>query len=78
MDDEHPFGHGRIEYISALIISFFIFLMSFELGKTGIEKILHPEDVKFSTISLIILIAAIGVKLWMAFFNDKIYKKPIM
>lgn len=52
--------------------------MSFELGKTGIEKILHPEDVKFSTISLIILIAAIGVKLWMAFFNDKIYKKPIM
>lgn len=38
MDDEHPFGHGRIEYISALIISFLIFLMSFELGKNSIEK----------------------------------------
>lgn len=75
MDDEHPFGHGRIEYISALIISFLIFLMSFELGKNSIEKIINPQNVKFSIISLIILIAAIGVKLWMAYFNDKIYKK---
>ncbi|MCD7873316.1 MAG: cation diffusion facilitator family transporter, partial [Clostridiales bacterium] len=75
VDDEHPFGHGRMEYISALIVSFFIFLMGFELGKTSIEKIIHPESVKFSLASFIALIAAILVKLWMAFFNGKIYKK---
>ena len=47
VDDEHPFGHGRMEYISALVVSFFIFLMGFELGKSSIEKIIHPEEVKF-------------------------------
>lgn len=75
VDEDHPFGHGRMEYISALIVSFFIFLMGFELGKTSVEKIIHPEDIKFSWVSLIILICAICVKLWMAFFNDKLFKK---
>lgn len=75
VDEEHPFGHGRIEYISALIVSFLIFLMGFELGKTSIEKIINPEDVKFSLPSLIVLIAAILVKLWMGVFNGKLYKK---
>ncbi|MDE7123994.1 MAG: cation diffusion facilitator family transporter, partial [Eubacterium sp.] len=74
VDDDHPFGHGRMEYISALIVSFFIFLMGFELGKNSIEKIIHPENVKFSIISLIVLIVAILVKLWMAYFNNKLYK----
>lgn len=73
VDDEHPFGHGRLEYISALVVSFFIFLMGFELGKSSIEKIIHPENVKFSIWSLIILIAAILIKLWMAYFNKKLY-----
>lgn len=75
VDDEHPFGHGRMEYISALVVSFFIFLMGFELGKSSIEKIIHPEEVKFSIVSVIVLIATILVKLWMAYFNNKIYKK---
>lgn len=75
VDDEHPFGHGRIEYISALVISFFIFMMSFELLKSSIDKLLHPQDVKFSVVSVVILAAAILVKLWMAFFNNAIYKK---
>ena len=62
VDDDHPFGHGRMEYISALIVSFFIFLMGFELGKSSIEKIIHPADVKFSIATLIVLIASIAVK----------------
>jgi len=73
VDDEHPFGHGRLEYISALVVSFFIFLMGFELGKSSIKKIIHPENIKFSIWSLIILTAAILVKLWMAYFNKKLY-----
>lgn len=75
VDKEHPFGHGRMEYISALAVSFFIFLMGFELAKSSVEKIMHPEDVKFRLGALIVLIASILVKLWMAFFNNKIYKK---
>ena len=74
VDDDHPFGHGRMEYISALIVSFFIFLMGLELGKSSIEKIIHPADVKFSIATLIVLIASIAVKLWMAYFNHKLYK----
>lgn len=75
VDDEHPFGHGRIEYISGLIISFLILLMGFELFKSSVEKLIHPEDVNFSVASIIILVAAILVKLWMAYFNNKIYKE---
>lgn len=75
VDDEHPFGHGRMEYISALIVSFFIFLMGIELGKSSIEKIIHPEDVKFSIASAVVLVCAILIKLWMAYFNRQIYKK---
>ncbi len=74
VDDDHPFGHGRIEYISALIVSFLIFLMGFELGKSSITKIIHPEDVKFNWIAFAVLIVAIPVKLWMAYFNNKLYK----
>ena len=61
VDDEHPFGHGRIEYICGLIISFLIFLMSFELLKSSVEKLIHPEAVNFSAASVIILIVAILV-----------------
>ena len=74
VDKEHPFGHGRLEYISALIVSLFIFAMSFELGKSSVEKIIHPQGVKFSFWFLALLILAMGVKLWMAFFNAKLYK----
>ena len=75
VDREHPFGHGRMEYISALIVSFFIFLMGFELGKNSIIKIIHPEEIKYSAASVIILIVSVAVKLWMAYFNNKLYKK---
>ena len=74
VDKEHPFGHGRLEYISALIVSFIILLMGFELGKSSIEKIIKPEEVNFSIVSVAVLVIAISVKLWMAFFNKKLYK----
>lgn len=75
VDKEHPFGHGRLEYISALVVAFLIFIMGFELGKSSIEKIIHPQEIKFSIWYIIILTAAICVKLWMAYFNNTLYKK---
>lgn len=64
-DREHPFGHGRIEYISSLIVSFIILLVGFELLKSSAVKIIHPEDVAFSVPMIIILAASVLVKLWM-------------
>lgn len=75
VDDEHPFGHGRLEYLSALVISFLIFLMGFELGKSSLEKIIHPADVKFSLVYVIVLGVAILVKLYMAYLNSRLYKE---
>ena len=75
VDNDHPFGHGRMEYISALIVDFFIFLMGFELGKSSIEKIIHPEEVQFSAITLAVLVLSIAVKFWMAYFNQALYKE---
>ena len=75
VDNDHPFGHGRMEYISALIVDFFIFLMGFELGKSSIEKIIHPQEVRFSAVTVAVLVLSIGVKLWMAYFNQVLYKE---
>lgn len=71
-DKEHPFGHGRFEYISGLIVSMAILLMGFELAKTSIEKIIHPEPVTFSYLALGVLIASILVKLYMYIYNHGI------
>ncbi|MBP1561121.1 MAG: cation transporter [Oscillospiraceae bacterium] len=64
-DREHPFGHGRIEYISSLIVSFIILIVGFELFKGSVDKILNPEPVIFSIPMIIILAASLLVKLWM-------------
>ena len=74
-DKEHPFGHGRFEYISGLIVSMAILLMGFELGKTSIEKIITPEPVTFSYLAIGVLICSILVKLYMFFYNRGIGKK---
>ncbi|MFA9463526.1 MAG: cation diffusion facilitator family transporter [Velocimicrobium sp.] len=74
-DPHHPFGHGRIEYISGLIISAAILIMAYELIKSSIIKIIHPSAVTFSLLSCLILGGAILVKLYMAFYNKKIAKK---
>ncbi len=71
-DPAHPFGHGRIEYISGLIVSMAILLMGFELLKTSVEKIFSPEETVFSIAAVVILCASIAVKLYIFFYNKKI------
>jgi len=68
-DKEHPFGHGRIEYVSSLIVSFLIMLVGFELLKTSVSKIFNPQQVQLNTILVIILCISIPVKLWMYSYN---------
>lgn len=71
-DNEHPFGHGRFEYISAFIISMVIIMMGFELGKTSVGKIIHPSEVSFSVLPIVIMFASVLIKLWMCFFNRQL------
>ena len=74
-DPQHPFGHGRLEYISGLCVSFLIILMGVELGKASIEKIIEPAQVKFSLLTAAILAVSIIVKLYMALYNSRIGKR---
>lgn len=74
-DPDHPFGHGRIEYISGLGVSIVIILMGFELGKSSIDKIINPQAVETGMLSMIILISSILVKMYMAYYNKTIGKK---
>ncbi len=74
-DPDHPFGHGRIEYISGLIVSFIILLMGFELLKTSVSKILHPQELTFSPVVVLILVASIAVKCYMSYYNRKFGRK---
>ena len=68
-DEDHPFGHGRIEYISGLVVSFIIVLVGFELLKESISKIITPNTNSYSVVSVVIMAAAILVKIWLGFFN---------
>ena len=74
-DPDHPFGHGRVEYLTGLLLSAIIMVTGFELGKSSVEKILHPEAVEVSLLSAGILLAAIAVKLYMSLYNRRIGKK---
>lgn len=74
-DPEHPFGHGRIEYITGLAISVIIILVGADLGKNSFEKILHPTPVEAGLVPALILIAAIVVKVYISFYNRAIGKK---
>lgn len=74
-DRDHPFGHGRIEYIAALIVAFLVLQVGFTFFKDAIGKIRHPEVLKFQAVSVAILVLSIGVKLWMSYFNRKLGKK---
>lgn len=73
-DDEHPFGHGRVEYISALTLAFFILIMGVELIKTSFDKFSNPETVIFSVPAVVVLILSIFAKIWLALFNRKVGK----
>ena len=71
-DPDHPFGHGRIEYISGLVVAGLILLMGVELAKSSFDKILHPEEVTFSALALVILAVSVAVKLYMWHYNRRI------
>ncbi len=71
-DKQHPFGHGRMEYLSALGVAALIMIAGFELATSSFEKILHPEPTAVDAVTVVILAAAIGVKLWMAWFYRRI------
>ena len=74
-DPQHPFGHGRIEYLSGLIVAGIIVLMGFELLRDSVAKIIHPQDTQFSILVVIILIVSILVKVYMAIYNMRIAGK---
>ncbi len=74
-DHGHPFGHGRIEYLTGLIVSILVLFTGFEIALTSFEKILSPQNVDYSPIAIIILLLSIAVKLYMAYYNNSIGKK---
>lgn len=73
-DKEHPYGHQRVEYIATLVLVFLIFLLSFELIKSAIAKILHPQPYEYSPVIIIILVLSIVVKTFMFLFNRRLGK----
>lgn len=75
-DPDHPFGHGRVEYISGLLVSVLIIYMAVELLKSSVDAILHPGEITFEPVILIILIVSIAVKFYMFLYNRK-YGKQI-
>lgn len=74
-DKGHPYGHGRIEYLSGVIVAFLILLVGVELVKSSVEKILKPEPVDFSLVTVAVLVASIAVKAWMARFNSALGRR---
>ena len=74
-DSEHPYGHGRVEYLSGLLVASIIIIMAIELFKSSVEKIMHPEVMEFSLLSVIILVGSILMKMWMALFNTRLGNK---
>ncbi len=74
-DKDHPFGHGRIEYVAALIVSFLVIEVGWTFMKTSFGKIRNPEELSFHVSSVIILSLSVTVKLWLAFFNKKLGKR---
>ncbi len=74
-DTEHPYGHGRYEYLSGLTVAVLIIVIGVELLKSSIEKILNPSEVEFSAALVCILVFSILLKLWMMVFNKKLGKK---
>ena len=70
-DADHPYGHGRMEYVAGLIVSFLILLVAFEAIKEAVLKIVNPQDLNFTYSTLLVLIISIGIKLLMAYMNGK-------
>ena len=73
-DEEHPYGHARMEYIAGLIVSFIIIFLGLQLITSSVDKIIHPSDVRFSFLTVAVLIISIAIKLWQGIFNRTIGK----
>ena len=71
-DDDHPYGHARIEYLSGLVVAAMILIIGVELVKTSVDKILHPQATTFTWLTVGILLASIAVKLWLSVFTGKL------
>lgn len=74
-DKNHPFGHARYEYLSGFIVSALIFVIGIELAKSSVEKIIYPEAVELSILSVSVLVASVLLKLWMFLFCRKLGKR---
>ncbi len=74
-DEDHPFGHGRMEYITALVVAFLVIEVGITFFKESVNKILHPRAMTFQWIAVAGLLLSIGVKLWMAYFNRRLGKR---
>ena len=73
-DEEHPYGHARYEYLAGLTVAVMIMVIGIELLKSSVIKILHPEEVMFSALSVTVLLVAVAAKLWLALFNKTVGK----
>ena len=73
-DEDHPYGHARYEYLSGLAVAALVLVIGFELAKTSLDKILHPESVVFSIPLVIVLVGSVLVKLWLSLFNTRLGK----
>ncbi len=73
-DTSHPFGHGRIEYISGLIVAFIVLIFGVELMKSSVEQIINPTEIIYSTWAIVVLVLSIAGKLWLGLFNRKLGK----
>ncbi len=73
-DKEHPYGHGRFEYIASLIVSFVIFAVGLQVMRSSIDKIIAPKAILFSPVSIAILSISISIKIWMFSYNKYIGK----
>ena len=74
-DKDHPFGHGRMEYIAGLIVSFLILIVGFELLQSSVQAIIHPAELDASVFAIVALVASILVKFYMFFYNSSLAKK---
>ena len=74
-DKEHPFGHGRFEYIAAMVVSFMVLLVGFEFVKSSFKRIINPEVIAFDLLTIILLSVSILVKIWLSLFNKRIGKE---
>ncbi|WP_122640770.1 MULTISPECIES: cation diffusion facilitator family transporter [unclassified Romboutsia] len=74
-DKEHPFGHGRMEYLSALVVAFMVMIVGFQFVKSSIERIINPVEITFEFIPFILLLLSVLIKIWLSIFNKTIGNK---